>query len=278
MLQGTVADSTVILYSSMGGKPSSQRQQQQNETTDASTVKATTPTAVGTNGKHSDGQELQDPTGVDTVGELGSVPTSSNRRSRTSVGNVSRTSVTSMSSRNSRMSRDSVTSKRMSFYDIVDANDVNSYLLVGNQASANDEEFLHRKKVMFVMNLSNLPLGYIHPDIEYKNIPLEDEDDADLLKVLRTCLDTLVEWKQKCIKNKLRMLVYSFNGVSRSCAVILAHLMYEERLTLRQAWEHLKEKHPSAKPNDGFVLQLMQFEQQKLGRKLSITVADFYAK
>lgn len=211
----------------------------------------------------------QDNEQLDTVGELLAGSSTKNAFS------AAQTSITSISSRGSRESR---ASKRMSFYEIVDANDVSSYLIVGNQASANDEEFLCRKKVMFVMNLSNLPLGYIHPDIQYKNVLLEDEDDSDLLNVLDLCLDTLMNWKQKCIKTKSRILIYSFNGVSRSCSVALAHLMNEERLTLRQAWEHLKEKHPSAKPNDGFVLQLMQFEQQNLCRNLSMTVADFYSK
>ena len=185
---------------------------------------------------------------------------------------------TSSSSRHSRGSRDSRVSKRLSFYDIVDANDVTSYLVVGNQASALDDEFLTRKKITFVMNMSNLPLEYIKPDVEYKNVFLEDEEEADLLSVLEICLQALKEWKMRCLQTKKRVLVYSYNGLSRSCSVVLAHLMSEERLTLKQAWIHLKEKHPSAKPNDGFLLQLMQYEQDTLERKLSMTMPDFYSK
>ncbi len=199
-------------------------------------------------------------------------------RSSSSIRPVIRAS-TSSSSRHSRGSRDSrVSSKRMSFYDIVDADDITSYLIVGNQASAQDEDFLIRKKVMFVLNLSNLPLEYINPDIEYKSVFLEDEDDSDLLSVLQICLQALQEWKMKCLETKARILVYSYNGLSRSCAVVLGHLMTEERLTLKQAWNHLKEKHPIAKPNDGFQLQLMQYEQGALNRKLSMTIAEFYCK
>ena len=184
----------------------------------------------------------------------------------------------SSSSRHSRGSRDSRVSKRMSFYDIVDANDITSYLVVGNQPSAQDDEFLNRKNIMFIMNLSNLPLEYIKPDVEYKNIFLEDEDDSDLRSVLGICLPALRKWKKKCIDTKSRILVYSYNGLSRSCTVVLAHLMNEEHLTLRQAWDHLKGRHPSAKPNDGFLLQLIQYEQQNFNRRLSMTVADFYTK
>ena len=199
-------------------------------------------------------------------------------RSSSSIRPLARAS-TSSSSRHSRGSRDSrVSSKRMSFYDIVDADDITSYLIVGNQASAQDEEFLIRKKVMFILNLSNLPLEYINPDIEYKSLFLEDEDDSDLLSVLQVCLQALQEWKMKCLETKARILVYSYNGLSRSCAVVLGHLMTEERLTLKQAWNHLKEKHPIAKPNDGFQLQLMQYEQGTLNRKLSMTIAEFYCK
>ncbi len=197
---------------------------------------------------------------------------------RTKNGHSKNRVSNSSSNRHSKGSRDSRVSRRMSFYDIIDANDITSYLIVGNQPSAQDEEFLSRKKIMFVMNLSNLPLEYIKPDIVYKNIFLEDEDESDLLSVLEICLQALDEWKRKCIDTKGRILVYSYNGLSRSCSVVLAHLMTEERLTLRQAWNHLKERHPMAKPNDGFLLQLIQYEQQNFNRRLSMTIADFYGK
>ena len=211
-----------------------------------------------------------------------SMPSTQERDSQTEIGSkvhskpVLRPSISS-GSRHSRCSRDSRISKRMSFYEIVDANELTSYLIVGNQPSSEDDEFLTRKKVMFVMNFSNTPLQYMKTGVEYKSYFLEDEEDADLLSILEVSLKALQEWKTKCIETNSRILIYSQYGLSRSCSVALAHLMKEERLTLKQAWNHLKECNPSAKPNEGFLLQLRQYEQKLYG-KISMTITDFYSK
>ena len=179
--------------------------------------------------------------------------------------------------RNSRGSRDSRISKRMSFYEIVDASEINAYLMVGNQPSSQDDEFLTRKKIMFVLNLSNSPVQYIKPGVQYKSIPLDDEDDEDLTHHLEECLDFLKACKKTCDETKSRILIYSYFGLSRSCSVALAHLMKEDGWTLEYAWNHLRECNPSAKPNDGFLLQLLEYERVLHG-KISMTMTDFYTR
>jgi hypothetical protein len=53
--------------------------------------------------------------------------------------------------------------------------------------------------------------------------------------------------------------------------------MKENGWTLRQAWNYLRQCRPAAKPSDGFLLQLMQYEGSLHG-KLSMTMQDFYAR
>ena len=184
---------------------------------------------------------------------------------------------TTSSPRNNRGSRDSRASRRTSFYEMVDASELNGYLIVGNQPCVENDEFLSRKKIQFVLNLSNTAVPCIKDGIVYKTILLNDEDDEDLSSHLDECLTFLHKAKKKCESMKSRILVYSYFGLSRSCSIVLAHMMKEECWTLEQAWLYLKQCHPSAKPNDGFLLQLLQYEGKLYG-KMSMTIQDFYAR
>jgi protein-tyrosine phosphatase len=160
---------------------------------------------------------------------------------------------------------------------MVDASEVSPYLIVGNQPCVENEDFLSRKKVSFVLNLSNMAVPTILDGIEYKTILLDDEDDEDFLNHLEECLAFMQKAKERCAVTKSRILVYSYFGLSRCCSVCVAHLMKENGWTLRQAWNYLRQCRPAAKPSDGFLLQLMQYEGSLHG-KLSMTMQDFYAR
>lgn len=174
-------------------------------------------------------------------------------------------------------------SYRMSFYEMVDAHEVLPYLLVGNSPSSNDEDFLTRKHVRYALNLSNTPVEYPFDEMEYKSVFIEDEEEVDLLAHLPECLEFLQKVRregERCPNPKLqpKVLVYSYFGLSRSCAVVLAHLMKEEGWTLKQSWQYLHSLHPSAKPNDGFLVQLLQYERDLRGNKITMTIQDFYSR
>lgn len=177
----------------------------------------------------------------------------------------------------------STNSHRVSFYQMVDAQEVLPYLLVGNSPSSNDEEFLARKHVRYALNLSNTPIEYPFEGIEYKSVFIEDEEEEDLSGHLPECLDFLQKVRregEKCPDPKLqpKVLVYSYFGLSRSCAVVLAHLMKEEDWSLKQSWRFLRSCHPSAKPNDGFLIQLLQYERELRGNRITMTIQDFYSR
>ena len=174
-------------------------------------------------------------------------------------------------------------SYRMSFYEMVDAHEILPYLLVGNAPSSNDEEFLSRKHVRYALNLSNAPVEYPFDGLEYKSVFIEDEDEEDLHSHLSECLEFLQKVRKESEKYsnpkmQPKVLVYSYFGLSRSCAVVLAHLMKEEGWTLKQAWQYLHSLHPSAKPNDGFLVQLLQYERELYGNRITMTVQDFYSR
>lgn len=51
-------------------------------------------------------------------------------------------------------------------------------------------------------------------------------------------------------------------GVSRSSAVVVAYIMRKERISLAAALSYVRERHPAAAPNSGFIHQLMEWEKR----------------
>ena len=161
----------------------------------------------------------------------------------------------------------------------------------GNQASSKNKEFLSRKNVKYILNLTNEPeeSAVAVTGLEYKNIALEDDDDQDLLPHLEPSFQFIdkaaKDWqiassshkhKDKEEGEKVTVLVHSYYGMSRSAAIIIAYLMKEEGMNLKNAYHHLKGRHSSINPNDNFVVQLIRYEQELFDGNISMTVKDFH--
>lgn len=179
--------------------------------------------------------------------------------------------------------------RRTSFYDTVDAAEILPYLVMGNLASARNPGFLKGKHVGFILNLTtegeaagrradNREMG-----IEQLQVEIEDDEDEDISGHFDVCFEFIrrakvtqasTDDKKKHVPAK-RVLVHSNYGLSRTSAIVLAYLMKEKQWTIREANEHLKKCHSSAKPNDGFLVQLLRYEQELHG-KMSMTLKDFY--
>ncbi|GAB4823746.1 hypothetical protein N2152v2_010792 [Parachlorella kessleri] len=85
---------------------------------------------------------------------------------------------------------------------------------------------------------------------------VEDLEDANLLQQL----PATVGFIQQALHNDGRVLVHCAAGVSRSVAVVMAYLMASQpKLTALQALELVREAHPPACPNPGFMQQLELF-------------------
>lgn len=57
------------------------------------------------------------------------------------------------------------------------------------------------------------------------------------------------------------VLVHCAQGMSRSGAICIGYVMWRERLSYDTALAHVQDARPVVSPNDGFVLQLREFER-----------------
>jgi protein-tyrosine phosphatase len=122
--------------------------------------------------------------------------------------------------------------------------------------------------------------------LEVKNIPLEDDDDQELLPHLETAFQFIEkaaelasstsQKKDKEETERATVLVHSYFGMSRSSAIIIAYLMKNKGWKLKDAYEHVKKRHSSVNPNDNFAVQLIRYEQELFDGTMSMTVKDFH--
>lgn len=193
-----------------------------------------------------------------------------------------------------------------SFYETVDASEVLPYLVIGNLASARNSSFLRGKHVAFVLDLTTegeVPSAgraaaspFLRElGINYLHVGIEDDEDEEISGHFETCFEFINKAKRlsgsssntpEGKKKKhhsgsvpppgnKKVLVHSNYGLSRTSAIVLAYLMQERKISLKEAQEHLRKCHATAKPNDGFVVQLLRYEQELRGT-MSMTLQDFY--
>ena len=92
----------------------------------------------------------------------------------------------------------------------------------------------------------------------YKKLDgLVDNTTLELLPFLKSALPWI---REALIEPKHRILIHCAAGQSRSGSVMVAYLMWSERMKLDAALLLAKSKRPIISPNPGFLEQLATFE------------------
>ncbi|CAE7469986.1 Dual specificity protein phosphatase PHS1 [Symbiodinium microadriaticum] len=97
-------------------------------------------------------------------------------------------------------------------------------------------------------------------DLNWRRLALPDHEDQDLSETLKSALQVIAEAEEAGGK----ILVHCHEGKSRSVSVCLAYLI-SRQMPLADALAYVKSKRPIARPNAGFLRQLMSFELETLG-------------
>lgn len=91
---------------------------------------------------------------------------------------------------------------------------------------------------------------FAQEDFFYHRIVLDDVADAPLTKkMLHEACDFIMSATSPTF-------VHCWAGISRSATIVLAHLMRDHKMTLKEAYELVKKKRPIIQPNLGFMAKL----------------------
>ena len=129
-------------------------------------------------------------------------------------------------------------------------------------------ENFRKNHIDFVVNITTEAPFW--EDVESMRLPLEDDTSANILPYLDTAVDRINE---AISRRNAHVLVHCVAGVSRSTTVVIAYLMKWRRMDLKQAFNYCYNLRPVIRPNNGFMLQLMNYEQQ-LFNKSSVRMVD----
>lgn len=143
-------------------------------------------------------------------------------------------------------------SKESDFSHIVD----NIY--IGAERAVHRTDQLKQNNVTHILTINNVPLHRsITENYKYKFIYGLDLEFTDLLSHFEECFHFI----EDATESGGSVLVHCLMGCSRSATIAIAYLMYKNKITYEEALEIVKNKRPMVCPNEGFISQLLLFEE-----------------
>lgn len=95
-------------------------------------------------------------------------------------------------------------------------------------------------------------------NINFWNCGVKDDPDVDISAIFDQCFEII----EGCRRTHGRVLVYCFQGKSRSAAVVTAYVMKYYHMSFVSSLNLVRETRPLAEPNLGFIVTLRRLERQ----------------
>ena len=132
-------------------------------------------------------------------------------------------------------------------------------LYVSGWLVAEDWEQLESRGITHVINtacsVSKCPF---QNHIVYLPLSIDDNRSEDILAYIYPC----IEFIEGAISSGGRVLVHCMEGVSRSCSIAIAYIMWKQNLSYMEAQEFVQTARPVCQPNPNFICQLLDFQKR----------------
>lgn len=133
------------------------------------------------------------------------------------------------------------------------------HIYLGSDTIAKSREILRQNGITHVLNC----VGFVCPEyfkdeLVYKTLWLQDCPSEDITSILYDVFDYFEDVREQ----GGRVLVHCCQGVSRSTSLVIAYLMWKERQSFDDAFQHVKAARGVANPNVGFACQLLQCQKR----------------
>lgn len=154
------------------------------------------------------------------------------------------------------------------------------HLYVGSQYEAVPEA-LKATPIRFILNLRGGAYA-CPPGFRKLVCPISDYGTQKLQEVLLPryylcCCDMCsgpARVLQAARQEGKAVLVHCQGGINRSPTVVLAYLVLQENMSLKQAWELLKACYPRASPHELYWKQLRELEEARTGRPSTLSAEE----
>ena len=121
------------------------------------------------------------------------------------------------------------------------------------------------RKVLTVMSA----FGNHYPENTFihKTIDITDDYNSNIIRYFKDCL--------LFIDGYDKVFVHCAAGMSRSPTVVIAYLMWKQKLSLNNAIKFVKNKRPEISPNLNFMRQLQLFQELLIKKDYDINKINF---
>ena len=156
--------------------------------------------------------------------------------------------------------------------DILDLNDMDQItetIWLGNWNSTLNLNNLRKEGIKKILSISDYP-----PNINDENSffikkmdKISDFSNRNIIKYFGDCLNFM--------NGEEKTLVHCKLGTSRSATIVIAYLMWKQKMEYEEAYNYVKNKRKRIGPNSGFKEQLKIFEKLLIKNNYDINKIDF---
>ena len=148
--------------------------------------------------------------------------------------------------------------------------EITEKLYLGNISGAENRDKIKNlgiKKVLSVIEELVWPEYKESDNIIHKKLAIYDFEQQNIIKYFGECLNF--------IKGDEKVLVHCMAGASRSATIVIAYLMWNQKMSYHNALNIVKEKRFIVFPNPGFRDQLQLFEKELIKTNYDIDKIKF---
>lgn len=136
-------------------------------------------------------------------------------------------------------------------------------LYLGDSLHSAQQDTLRELGITSLLNVSTTCKNLFEKDFDYMNIPVNDNDSANI-----SCwFDEAIHFIDNARDKDGKVLVHCQAGVSRSATVCIAYIMYKNNMQLEEAFDHVRSRRGVISPNLNFMQQLKEYEKDIFGSK-----------
>ena len=152
-------------------------------------------------------------------------------------------------------------------YNYKDLNEIEDKLWLGNSFAAGNINDLKEKGITKILTVMNGPPKKYDEGFNHKTIEIMDINFQNIIQYFGECLNF--------IKGDEKILVHCAAGASRSATIVIAYLMWKNKMNFNDALQFVKNKRPIIWPNAGFKEQLKMFEKLLIENDYDINKINF---
>ena len=136
-----------------------------------------------------------------------------------------------------------------------DMDKITDNIYLGNYIASHNADYLRQLGITKVLSMMDYgaPNYSNGPYFKQKIINIVDSPTQNIIQHFGECLNF--------IRGNDKILVHCMFGSSRSATIVIAYLMWSQRITYEQALNVVRSKRFCINPNDGFKNQLKLFEK-----------------